>query len=235
MTLHQFVQDRRHHLSAIDWVIYDHIQAMPYDQLSLQSLALACHVSTTTIFRFCQKLGLSGFAELKAVLKNSRADQQFQREQFQQVYHQIVDYIDHSQLERLNQAMRHSQAFYVFARSEFELRLAKSLQRIFFPMMKPIFILPSDQALEQSLPHLKGQVLWVLALDDQADFPLVFQSAHHLSGVYTLVFSQVRHVPILANERLLIPGLDDPIFKQSIAPYILALEMLYLKLQLVYK
>ena len=38
-------------------------------QISIQQLAVFCHVSHTTILRFAKKLGFSGYSEMRSFLK----------------------------------------------------------------------------------------------------------------------------------------------------------------------
>ncbi|XCY70880.1 SIS domain-containing protein [Streptococcus iniae] len=61
---------------------------------NIQEIADSCHVSTTSVFRLCKKLGLTGFSELKAVLKYAKQEATLiVRRDFQELYHQVVDYI----------------------------------------------------------------------------------------------------------------------------------------------
>ena len=108
---------------------------------------------------------------------------------------------------------------YIFAYSELELRLAKEFQRIFFPL-------------------IRNNILFFLSIDSNIDYPIILHDSHQMSSVYTVLLSDVRYIPVISNEHMLIPTVDDSRhsdFRYSqmlITPSILALEMLYLKLQL---
>ncbi|MEW6856184.1 hypothetical protein ABG752_10020 [Streptococcus iniae] len=81
----------------------------------------------------CKKLGLTGFSELKAVLKYAKQEATLiVRRDFQELYHQVVDYIARFDTEKILKTLRRADRIYLLARTDLELRLAKDFQRIFF-------------------------------------------------------------------------------------------------------
>ncbi|MFC3927526.1 MurR/RpiR family transcriptional regulator [Streptococcus caprae] len=233
MSFQDVIQDHRNDLSETDWLILSRLEMAEPSQLSIEGLARECHVSTTSIFRFCQKLGLSGFSELKVLLKTKTTKTIENGSQIQQLYHTIVKDIERFDSHELGLRLKAANCFYIYARSEVEIRLAKALQRIFFPLGKPMFILPNEEALVNSLGQLKQEVLCILVIDSQASLPLALQNSFWLQEVYTFLVSDLTYLPILFNDRLLVPNLAGSYDQQpSLTPYILALEMLYLKILL---
>ena len=236
MTLQERVQQHASQFSTNDWLIFQYLADDTDPQgLTMQMLAQACHVSTTTIFRFCQKLGFSGFAELKASMLYAKSGKKFlTREDFKKTYHQVVDYIDHYDTTRFFAAIRSSEKLFILARSELELRLAKDMQRIFFPLGRLIIILPSNQSLLPHLDQMEASVLIVVKIDSLEDLPVVLKNPQELKRIFVAVLSDFKEVAILADERFYIPNLHDgsvmPI--PHITSFTLAVEMLYLKLQL---
>ena len=59
-------------LSELELDVYNYIISHPkqLQNLTIRQLAQEAHVSTTTISRFCRKLNLSGFSELKYVIRD---------------------------------------------------------------------------------------------------------------------------------------------------------------------
>ncbi|MGT2624820.1 MurR/RpiR family transcriptional regulator [Streptococcus thoraltensis] len=236
MTLQERVQQYANQFSNNDWLIFQYLTnySKP-SQLTIQALAKECHVSTTTIFRFCQKLDFTGFSELKASMIYAQPDKKrLAREDFKKTYHQVVDYIDHYDTSRLFKAIKSSEKIFLLARSELELRLAKDMQRIFFPLGKVIVILPSNQSLIQHLDQMSSSVLVVVKIDSLAEFPLVLKNPQELKNIFVALLSDFKEVAILADERFYIPNLyDDSVMPiPHITSFTLAVEMLYLKLQL---
>ena len=71
MRLDEIINTHRQSLNDTDMVIWKYIlqHREMARHISIHELAKSCCVSSTTIVRFAQKLGLDGFGELKAILK----------------------------------------------------------------------------------------------------------------------------------------------------------------------
>ncbi|MCI6285076.1 MurR/RpiR family transcriptional regulator [Selenomonas sp.] len=71
MQLDEIINKHKASLNATDTVIWKYIvtHRAGVRHISIHELARACAVSSTTVVRFAQKLGLDGFGELKAILK----------------------------------------------------------------------------------------------------------------------------------------------------------------------
>ncbi|WP_164506760.1 MurR/RpiR family transcriptional regulator [Lapidilactobacillus bayanensis] len=65
-------------LSELELDVYNYIISHPkkIQQLTIRQLAKEAHVSTTTISRFCQKMNLSGYSELKYVIRDELQTEQ---------------------------------------------------------------------------------------------------------------------------------------------------------------
>lgn len=71
MALEELIDRHRRELNNTDMGIWKYIvqHRSAVCHSSIHELARECHVSTTTIVRFAQKLGLEGFGEFKLLLK----------------------------------------------------------------------------------------------------------------------------------------------------------------------
>ena len=68
-------------LNELEMLVYhyvlEHLHQIP--QQTIRQLATSCHVSTSTILRFCNKMGYAGFSELKyAVKEEAKQTQTFE-------------------------------------------------------------------------------------------------------------------------------------------------------------
>lgn len=237
MELQSLVQNSKSPLTDIEWEIYRALeQTKEGQEWTINELAMYCHASPTTIFRFCKKLGLSGFSELRAILKHSHVQtNRLRRQDFQETYHQIVDYIAGFDTSAILEGLRQSSIIYLAVQTELELRLAKDFQRIFLPFGKSIIILPNPQALTAHLGQMKQQMLIIFSVDTQEGFPIECQSPQVMSDIFCLVIGSFSTLSILRNEQILIPYVlpkEEWLPDIHITPYTLAIEMLYLKLQL---
>ena len=97
MHLEQLIEQNYHKLNESDLYIWNHIRTHPDEcrDISIDALSEACCVSHTTILRFAKKLGLSGFSELKVILKwqkgPKRAFRQDELARTMQDYQQTID------------------------------------------------------------------------------------------------------------------------------------------------
>lgn len=91
--------EKIHSLNELEMLVYQYIlentAAVP--NLTIRQFSTACHVSTSTILRFCTKMDFDGFSELKYSLKRTQAN----LNSFEQYYDATV-HVD-SFLKKLNQ------------------------------------------------------------------------------------------------------------------------------------
>ena len=75
-------------LSKNERILADYILKHPEDVLKMSSkdLGKECFVSTATVYRLCDKLGLSGFSDLKIKITSSLDDYRKSNEDFKRVY-----------------------------------------------------------------------------------------------------------------------------------------------------
>ncbi|MEY8463425.1 MurR/RpiR family transcriptional regulator [Streptococcus merionis] len=236
MSLTLLVQDKAKILSNLDWEIYHYLDEVEdIAGLTIQQVAGNCHVSTTTIFRFCQKLGLAGFSELKATLKLQTKLLSGQQN-FPELYHQIIQYIHRYDTSRFFQALVLHKAVYLYAQTDKELRVAKEIERIFLQSQLQMFILPNPQALENYLKQDQASVLWVIRIDGDKPFPAIGLDPQTMEVVYCLVMTDKQAVQILYDDLLMIPELDRgqfPHLEPILTPFMLAVEILFLKFRLL--
>ncbi|GBG95593.1 RpiR family transcriptional regulator [Ligilactobacillus salitolerans] len=79
------IQHNKEALSKKEQGLCDYILAQPAKvmQFSVQSLAQECHVSAATVVRFCRRLGLNGYSDLK--LRLSAALQEAQAQEYAEI------------------------------------------------------------------------------------------------------------------------------------------------------
>lgn len=78
---HMFAVEKIQQLNELEMSVYQYVMlhqsAIPY--MRIRELAAESHVSTTTVLRFCKKLGCDGYAEFKLKLKDSLGHQNVAR------------------------------------------------------------------------------------------------------------------------------------------------------------
>ena len=161
MHLEQLIEQNYHKLNESDLYIWNHIRTHPDEcrDISIDALSEACCVSHTTILRFAKKLGLSGFSELKVILKwqkgPKRAFRQDELARTMQDYQQTMEYlctIDLSDLFTLIQQARH---IYIYGSGSVQQRAARDLKEKFFHSRKLMHIVEGPTEMQK----LAGRLL----------------------------------------------------------------------------
>lgn len=234
MQLEDLVSKYQRDLNGTDWEIYNAIKTNKNNEMTIQELANFVHVSTTTIYRFCKKIGLSGFSELTAMLKQQpKFNLTIDFAELKSYYHAIVRYIDQYDSSQLFERIEESENIYILARSTTELRVAREMVRIFMPMEKLIIILPNNEALINHLENLNSNLLFCIDIDFSEDYPIEFKNYIYLEKTYFVLFSHQNRYAIQYHEHFLLPISKDIRFtNNSYTQYMMSIEVLYLKYML---
>lgn len=113
-------------LSENERTMLNYIQKNPalIIQMTLHDLASKLYVSDTIMLRFCQKLGLSGFSELKYLIKNDlkmqKKSHNFFREQVDQQineFNYFLEFVPLDELDKIVQLLCNDQPLYIHGRS----------------------------------------------------------------------------------------------------------------------
>lgn len=97
MKIDELVNENYDKLTESDYQIFKCISKNRYEtgELTSEELAKKCHVSMTTLLRFCHKLDLKSFAELKYLLKSNEYTENqnlsINIEDACRSYHKIID------------------------------------------------------------------------------------------------------------------------------------------------
>ncbi len=99
-------------LNELEMSVYSYVisHAEAVSRMKIRELADAVHVSTSTVLRFCSKMGCEGFSEFRYQLKN--APKQEEPQQYQDYAKQSIDFLQHTaqdpQLEQKLEAASHA-------------------------------------------------------------------------------------------------------------------------------
>lgn len=103
--------------------------------MTCEQIADKCHVSRTTLLRFCRKLDLNSFAELKYVLKSSDAkvyeNTNLDIEEACQTYHKIIDEIKKHEYTNVCSLIYNAETIYIYGTGNAQKAEAEEFKRIF--------------------------------------------------------------------------------------------------------
>lgn len=132
---------------AIGNYIIDHTQEVP--NMSTQDFAKACLSSKSSVIRFSQKLGFTGFAELRNFLKwqdhEEALDQHMAfRWQVCNDTQKTLDYIKEADWQEIYQKIQRGRNMYILSTGVTQQNQAAELQRMFLLIDKPVQAIPAS-------------------------------------------------------------------------------------------
>lgn len=219
MTLHELIEQNYHKLSDNDLHIWQYISAneAACQDMSIDDLAEACHISHTTIIRFARKLGLKGFGELKFILRwqNQQALAGFQPAEIEQVaqdYRQTLEYIRTVDLNDLFHVLEHARTIYVFGSGSIQQLAAYDLRRVFFITKWLMRTIDGSDEMLQVLPRIEeGDVIIFISLSGNNEF--INQVAEQLKRMGRTVISICR---IQSNRLIYFSDFNIPFFTHQV-------------------
>lgn len=153
MRVEQLIQQNYRLFGESDKAISRYILENPQQaaEMNIQQLARASLSSKSSVMRFAQKLGFSGFSELKAYLRWQEGDADaaqeagggFLRQALQDV-ETTTAYLGGVDFAPLYAAMSKAQRFFVIATGVAQQNQATELQRLLHLAAKPVQVLPAS-------------------------------------------------------------------------------------------
>lgn len=219
MTLHELIEQNYHKLSDNDLHIWQYIRAnqAACQDMSIDQLAAACHISHTTILRFARKLGLKGFGELKFILRWQEQQQPtgFQASEIEQVvqdYQQTLEYIRSVDLSDLFYVLQHARTIYVYGSGSIQQLAAYDLRRVFFVSKRLMRTIDGPDEMLQVLPRIdERDVIIFISLSGNNEF--VNQIAEQLKRQGRVVVSICR---IQSNRLIYFSDFNIPFFTHQV-------------------
>ena len=138
MRLDEIINTHRQSLNDTDMVIWKYIlqHREMARHISIYELAKSCCVSSTTIVRFAQKLGLDGFGELKAILKMEEQETPHYNsnvlEDLSDFYLKTGEKIFKRNFDSASRLVHEANRVFTFASGYVQANVLQELKRLFF-------------------------------------------------------------------------------------------------------
>lgn len=211
-------------------------------QMSIEEFALMYHLSKSSLSRFAQKLDLSGYGQLRSMLRMDTMQKKEQASSFLDVaiqnYHAMIEDMrekDHLELfKRLDQAKR----ILIFASGYTQARVASEWKRIFLPLHKVMYDMYGHDMAEPFLHMVKPDDLVILiSLSGESKEVVMIAKELRLRQIASVSITRLKMNTLtqLCEENLYIHSLQIPdtygVHYEITTPYFILIEMLYLKYQ----
>lgn len=164
--------------------------------MSTQDFAADCHSSKSSVIRFAQKLGFTGFSELRNFIKWQDHEEILERDrdlqkQITSDALKTIEYIQQADWQPIYQKMATSQTIYIISTGVTQQNQAAELQRLFLLIGKTTQIIPASaqtNEFKRIVERLTDQdIIFILSLSGENK---------HLENVLNLL--SVRNTPLVS-------------------------------------
>lgn len=137
MKIDKLVNDNYQKLTQNDQQIFMYISKNIVEcrEMTCEELSEKCHISRTTLLRFCRKLNLNSFADLKYLLKSSYSNESKKSNidinEACKTYHKIIDEIKEYKYESICSLIYNTETIYIYGTGNAQKAEAEEFKRIF--------------------------------------------------------------------------------------------------------
>ncbi|MDF2675595.1 MAG: hypothetical protein K0R09_3867 [Clostridiales bacterium] len=248
MTLEELVNKYSNNLNSTDMVIWKYIfnhkkECCTY---SIYELAKECNVSRTTILRFAQKLSLSGYSELKSMLKMER--NQIGIEVINEVdticklYSRIINEVSRKDFNKINELIYNASNIFAYGTGTVQNNVIKEMKRLFLAGGDFIIDIGGTGEFAYVLEYVtKDDIVIIVSLNGETPEVIEFAKALRLREVSIISITKLKDntLAALSDENIYISTLQFQLFSnynhqmyESITSYYMVIELLFLKYQL---
>ena len=142
MKIDELVNENYDKLTENDHQIFKYISKNKFDvsEITSEELAKRCHVSRTTLLRFCHKLDLKSFAELKYLLKSQEYTEDknsaINIEEACKSYHKIIDEMKEYKYKDICSLIHNAETIYIYGTGNAQKTKAETFKHMFLSMGK---------------------------------------------------------------------------------------------------
>lgn len=246
MQLAELINAHRQNLNNTDMGIWKYIlqHRAAVRHSSIHELARACHVSTTTIVRFAQKLGLDGFGEFKMMLKREEPEiSSYDTNVIEELHHfygQTVDKLCSCNFDNASALVHEANRIFTYASGYVQSNVIQELKRLFFYDNVMLYDVPAREEFRNLVQTLTKDDLFII-VSFSGESPTVTELAQAL---------KLRDIPFISITRLhdntlaalstvnfyisparfqLYDKEEDHVAFQSMMPYFVLAEVWYVK------
>lgn len=211
-------------------------------KFSIEEFARKCNVSTTTLFRFAQKISLPGFSELKARLRleaeNIRSEETDFLLNVTDSYHKMIEVIKERDCSSIFNKIHSAKRIIIYGSGYAQARVASEFKRIFLPTQKIIYDIHGHDVANSIINLAKADdFVIIISLSGESEEVIKLAEKLRLSGIGTLSITRMKNNTLasLCDENLYINSIElqveENIGYEISTPYFILIELLFLKYQ----
>lgn len=211
-------------------------------QLSIEAFANTYHISNSALTRFAQKLGLSGYGQLRSKLRLDAQRKQDKTSSFLDIaiqnYHAMIEDMRQKDFTSLFQQFDQAKRILIFASGYSQARVASECKRIFLPLHKVMYDMHGHDMADAFMQMVKADDLVILiSLSGESKEVIQIAQTLRLRQIPTVSITRMKmnELTQLCEENLYIHSLQVPseygVNYEITTPYFILIEMLYLNYQ----
>lgn len=248
MNLEELVNRYNDKLNSTDIIIWKYIvnhkkQCCNY---TIYELASACNVSRTTILRFAQKLSLSGYSELKVLLKLESQQTSNENinnlEEIARVYNHVTEEMIKKDFTKINELIYNSNNIFAYGTGSMQKNVVNELHRLFNNGGDFIINIGGPGEIPYLLKNItKDDLVILVSFNGETPQTIEFAKQLKIRDIPIISITKLKDNTLasLSNENIYISTLDfqmSPRLSDSrcecFAGYFIAIEVLFLKYQM---
>ncbi len=185
-------------LSANDLAIWKYISnnSKLCEKSSIELLAKNCHVSKTTILRFAKRIGLSGYSELKLLLKMENIEETTvisSIEKIQAGYNKYINNIKKNDLSEVAKLLHHAENIYVHAKGAVQRSVADELYRTFLHINKLLYRIKTSGETDHYEQNIKmNDVVIIISFSGNSEGSIEFVKKIKLKGTKVVAITATK-------------------------------------------
>ncbi|MDR1656825.1 MAG: MurR/RpiR family transcriptional regulator [Deltaproteobacteria bacterium] len=230
-------------LSETDIQILNYIRhnKQACSRYTIEALAAKCNVSRTTILRFAQKLGFSGFSEMKVRLKLECEQSKKLPDNVLELvcgdYQKLTEDMLEKDCEDICRTLHVADKVFVYGTGASQTNVARELQRAFLSARRYMYLLEGTQHETGLVSDTIGEndAAIIISLTGESESGVQFAKALKLRGVDLISITKFKNNTLarLSDHNLYVNTSNvDSVFSQgyeTTAHFFIAVEMLLLK------
>lgn len=207
----------------------------------ISAFARQCGVSQALLVRFAQKLGLSGYSELKAMihlgLSQPNAPVGALQERVTDCCHKMMDELVKTDLHRFFQLFTRARRVFVYGSGSSQARAASEMKRIFLPLREILHVSGHDMALALQQIAQPEDLVVLISLSGESQPAVALAQRLRVRGVPTVSVTSMRSNTLasLCTESLYIHSvclpMENGLEYETSTPYFILIEYLFLSCQ----
>lgn len=135
-----------------------------FAQYTSQDFADNCHVSRATLLRFCRKIGLTSFSDLKLLIKEETLPSQSE-ENIYDIYHALIEELRKFSYRSICEKIYQAKTIYIYGTGNEQKALAEECKRIFLTVGKCVIDLFDDGEVEfMKYSFKKDDMFFIISL-----------------------------------------------------------------------